>query len=819
MHVSSGSAWRAQKKAPMQTRVNSIIIFLALLLIHRAAVAQTTISGTVKNNQQNLSSASVFLLSTDSIAIKGTQTDSAGHYTIADVRSGTYIISATLIGFTKYFSLPVILTDENVVLPDIVLNEESIEMNEVTVRGKKPVYEQKIDRLVMNVQSIITAGGGSVLEVLQKSPGVTVNKQNNLITMNGKSGVKVMINGKMLEMPFESVIQMLDGMTAANVEKIELITAPPAKYDAEGSGGIIHIVTKQQTELGTNASIGLTVGRRAANAVGGNFNISHRNNNVAYFLDYSISSNDNEHKFNLTRSSRNNGSVNTIMDHSDRPNLTIQQNISAGVEWYINKSTALNFGITGYRRNWTLDALNTDVSKTDNRTPVTTNIAIHEDNIWQSATGAIGLTKKLGDKSNIGVNVDYLYYNNDNPSQYDNKLPADHSVDAITKINLEKETPIKMLVGRLDYQLNFSRRLSLEAGVKGVTSVLDNNVLVKNEINNKSVIDSFFTSSSTLHEHITAAYVSSQWNAGDNWHVNAGVRYEYTHTDIGSPSQKNLVNRKYGYFFPSLTVKRDLEKNMDLQFAYSRRITRPTYNEMAPYVFFWGPNTFSSGNTTLRPSITDGVKLGFHLKRWMISADASHTKDEMAAYQATPDSVTNNLTYRSENLKYLNSIGVTNSYSFNVTQWWKVQANVTGRYQKIEATHLARNVISSKIDWNVNVVNAIVLPKDFALEVSGAYQSKSLFGISNFLPRGSVNAGVQKKFGERGTLRFVVDDIFNTDAWNIKAYSPENNVDTYFKYNFHNRFARLTYTRNLGNLKLKSVKIKSGSEEERSRVN
>jgi outer membrane receptor protein involved in Fe transport len=801
----------------MHPRVNTLLIYFVLLLIHCTAVAQTSISGVIKNRQQGLPQASVFLLNTDSVALKGTLSDSLGQFVFYDVVPGTYLISASHIGYAEFFSPPVAVNIEKTLLPDIILNEEA-EMEQVIVRAKKPVYEQKIDRLVMNVQSSITAAGGSILEVLQKSPGVSVNKQNSLITMNGRAGVKVMMNGKMLELPSETVIQMLDGMTAANVEKIELITAPPAKYDAEGGGGIIHIVTRQQTELGTNVSIALTAGRRASTALAGNFDISHRNKNAAWFLDYSVSSSDNEHKFRLTRQSRSNGAISMITDQSDRPNFTIQQNIAAGFEWNIDNTTTLNFGTTAYRRNWKLDALNTDISKRSNEPTTTTTIAIHEDNIWQSATGAVALNKKIGKRSNLTLDVDYLYYNNDNPSQYDNKLPDNHPQDAVTRIDLGKETPIKMLVGKSDYSVNVSRRLTLEGGIKVVASALNNNVVVENEINKVFVTDSFFTSFSTLHEQITAAYLSSQWNASTKWHVNTGVRYEYTHTNIGSPAQKDQVNRKYGYWFPSLQAKYDIAKQMDIQFAYSRRITRPTYNDIAPYVFFWGPNTFSSGNTSLRPSITDGIKAGFHLKRWMISVDVSHTKDEMAAYQPTLDSVTNNLIYRSENLKYLNSIGVTNSYSFDLTHWWKVQANVTGRYQQVKTTHLQNNIKSTLYDVNINVVNAVTLPHDFSLEVSGIYQSKTLFGVSRFLPRGSLNAGIQKKFRDKGTLRFVVDDILNTDAWDIKAYSPENNVNTYFKYNFHNRYARITYTRNFGNSKLQSVKMKSASDEERKRV-
>ena len=180
-------------------------------------------------------------------------------------------------------------------MSDIILEEEVTELKEVVVREDKQHFDQKIDRLVINLEGSITSSGNTILEVLQKSPGVIVNRQNSSISMNGKSGVRVMINNKMMQLPLEAVIQMLDGMNATNVQKIELITAPSSEYDAEGNGGIIHIVTKTTADHGTSGSFGLMVGARWAENLGANFNVHHRNKRFAYFLDYSIVRNHNLH--------------------------------------------------------------------------------------------------------------------------------------------------------------------------------------------------------------------------------------------------------------------------------------------------------------------------------------------------------------------------------------------------------------------------------------------------------------------------------------------------------------------------------------------
>jgi len=780
---------------------------------------QAFIKGRITNRQQNLPFATVLLLGPDSALVKEVVTDHAGEFIFENITPGHYLVSSTMVGYSKFFSKRISLMEKNIILPDIILEEAATELGEVKIRSAKPLFEQKIDKLVVNVQRSITSSGSTVLEVLQKSPGVVVDKPNNSITMNGKSGVRVMINGKLMQVPLDVVVQMLDGMSASNVEKIELITAPPAKYDAEGNAGIIHIVMKGNTGFGTKGSFGLTLGYKWAETLGGNFNLNHRNEKFAYFINYSILRNHNLHLFTLDRKSLDNGFVQTVHDGSNRENITIQQDLNAGFEWKLTNHTLLNLGFTAYRRNWDMNAYAIDNNHAAKDSTVITNLNIYESNIWQSATGAIGLQTKINSRSEISFSLDYLYYHNDNPSNYDNKLFYEQlNKNEVSKIDLKKNTPIRFLIATADYQYNSSASFTWEAGIKAVTSSLDNNVSVQRWANNVWAIDPDFTSYSSLSEQVEAAYISTKWKAGRNWQVNSGLRYEYTHTSISTPTQKDLINRKNSHLFPSFFLKKDLGMQKEIQLSYSRRITRPTYNDIAPYVFFWGPNTFSGGNTSLMPAISDAIQAGYHVKQWIISLQFSHSKHEINSYQPERDSLSNNFIYRSQNLKYLNTIGLTNSWSFHMANWWEVQTNLTAHYQIAQTSLLQNNSKVHSYGLNFNLINSLKLPKDFSIEISGMYQSKLLSGISEYLPVGSLNAGIQKKLGEKGTLRLAMDDIFNTNYWKIKTYKPQNNLDSYFKYDFHNRFIRLTYTRNFGNNKLRSVKLKSGSEEERERV-
>ena len=711
--------------------------------------SQTSVEGKISDEAQNLPSVTVLLLNADSSIVQGVVTDSIGKFVFKNVLTGQYMISASMVGYSKFLSSGFNVQGESVIVPDIVLVEATIELNEVVVKEEKQRFDQKIDRLVINLEGSITASGNTILEVLQKSPGVIVNRQDNSIKLNGKSGVRIMINNKIIQLPIDAVIPMLEGMNASNVEKIELITAPPSEYDAEGNGGIIHIVTKSRDDFGTHGSFGLVIGARWAETLGANFNLQHRNKKAAYFLDYSVLRNHNQHIAKMYRRYVDNDFVQTVSNYSPRENLTIQQNLSAGLEWQLAKNTSMNVLLTGYNRNWDLTAHAQDRNQVSIDSTAITDTDIHESNIWKSASASLGLQTKIDTRSDISFSVDYLYYRNDNPSSYDNTASFQGSnTYEHSKTELSKTTPIHILVAKADYEHRISSLVTWQAGIKSVTSTLDNNVMVERLADGVWTTDHLFTSYSTLNERIYAGYVSTHWHVGSQVQIDGGLRYEYTHTSISSPGEKNLIERKYGYFFPSLSVKKNLAPEKAMEFSYTRRITRPTYNDIAPYVFLWGPNTFSAGNTSLYPALSDALSVGYHVKQWNVSLQYSHIRNEITMMQPEVDGE-NTLIYRSQNLKHLNTWGLSLTNSISITSWWEIQSSFTAQHQSGKTSYLPNNVMLHLFSVNINVVNQLKLPKNFAAEISVLYQSKSLSGISQFLPLGSLNAGVQKNFGNK----------------------------------------------------------------------
>ena len=780
------------------------------LLSTSYALSQSKVLGKVKEGDADLPLVSVVVFR-DSMFVKSVTTDSLGNFIVENLQQGHYQLTASMIGYNVHKSYFTINSgQENVTINDIHLQENSYALDEVVIQSQRALVDQKADRMVINLSGSMTTSGNSVLEVLQKSPGVVINKQLSTIALNGRSGVRIMINEKIVQVSPDIILQMLEGMSAANVDKIELITTPPANYDANGSGGIIHIITRKETEYGTSGSMAFTLGAHWAETLGASANINHRSKTAAYFADYSIIRNHNLHVMDMYRQTFGGDAGQSVVDHSRRENKTIQQNLSAGAEWNLSEHTSLNILISGYRRNWRLNAIAYNTMVGSDSVSETT-MAVRESNIWQSGTGSIGVQHTIDEKRKIDFTVDYLFYDNNNPSDYTGNQKDDPN------ISLSKSTPIHFLIATTNYKTSKSSSFSWDIGVKAVVSSLNNNVSVKRVQFDEWVDDPRFTSNSTLHEQVFAGYVSSQWVPNQKWAINSGLRYEYTHTLISSAPNQNLLKRRYGYLFPTISVAKKLVNEAEFYFSYTRRVTRPTYNDIAPYVFFWSANSFSAGNTSLYPSLSDAVTAGYQHKQWSLSLQYANTQNEITPMQPEIDQTSNSLVFRSQNLKYLRTLALTSSYSIPIASWWEVQATVVGQYQTAMTFHLSANEHFKLFGVNVTMNHVISLPKDFAIEVSGMYQSRSLSGISNFLPFGSLNAGVQKKF-KRGVLRLSVDDILYTNLWRIRTVSKENNIDVYFRYDWHNQFARATYTWNLGNGKLRALKLKSGSEEERKRV-
>jgi outer membrane receptor protein involved in Fe transport len=697
-------------------------------------------------------------------------------------------------------------SDTTINLKPIILLDSEDELDEITVAAKKPLYEKQIDRLVVNVQESITAAGSTVLEVLSRSPGVMVNQHNYTMTLNGKGGV--MINNTLTRLSIDAALQMLDGMSAANIEKIELIANPPAKYDAEGTRGIIHIVMAEHPDFGTNGNFGLTAGRNQGKILGANVDFNKRTQKASFFASYSLSHDQNRQK--LINSMRVFQPDFTSSFHSvaDRPFRLNVQNLRAGLGYKLGEKSEIGTLLTLYERLWDTDSNVEGRNIYTSDSSINLNINSVRFDRWRSFTSNIHFIHRPSSKHQLRMDFDWLWYQNRNPANYYNEFNfLERGTTINSTIEIDKFTPIKMKIGKIDHSVILSPRLELEAGLKYSASHFYNEVAVFETDNNSRKMVPNLSMKATMQENISAGYATTAWKINENTQINAGIRYEHTVTDLLSEFDNEKIYRNYGNLFPSLFVKRKLGEEMEVYFGYSKRITRPTYNDLAPFVLIVDPNTYFSGNPALLPAISEGVKVDVSVRRAIITLDYSQIKNHIANFQPEFDATNNLQVIRSQNMDHMRISSLILSLPWIITDWWDFQSNTTFSHQKIRIA--PQNDLQGVYFLNLNMVSSFNLNKGYAVEVSGNYQSRQLMGAWRRSPFGSFNVGLQKKLNkEKGTFRLNVTDIFSTNHWDLNSSIEEPRVDLNLIIRLNLRAIRLTYTRNFGNMKLKAVNIK-----------
>ena len=298
------------------------------------------------------------------------------------------------------------------------------------------------------------------------------------------------------------------------------------------------------------------------------------------------------------------------------------------------------------------------------------------------------------------------------------------------------------------------------------------------------------------------------------------MRYEYTNSNLGSETRKNIVDRHYGNWFPSIFISQSVNDNSSFNFSYSRRITRPTFNDMAPFVYFVDPNTIFSGNPALQPSIANAGKVDYLLKRFVFSLSYTNEKNTITNFSPTVDPVSNKQTLSAENQKSKDIIAVAVTLPFTIKTWWTMQNNLSVYWQQLDAFYKGEPVNIKQKTLSVNSTQSFILPRNFSMELSGIYMSGGLFGIYKAASSTSLNLGIQKKLGlNGGNLAFNITDFSGPPYLKLSVNQPQQNLIVNVNIRFVVTTFKLTYSKKFGNMKVKESRSRErGSEDELNRV-
>jgi len=807
--------------------INQFILAVLLLSSNRTTYAQSQIQGTVTDETgKPLKDASVLLVrSADSVLVKGMISNGAGKYEFEDISKGDYRLSASFTGMQTSFSpaFEISGNETKKEIPALALKSGTTTLKGVTVDVKKPMFEQKVDRMVINVKNSITDAGGTALEVLAKSPGVTVNLQNNTIAINGKNGVVVMINGKISYMPMDAMVQLLSGISASNIEKIELITTPPAKYDAEGNAGYINIVLINNPNQGLSGSYFLAAGYGNDPLGSAGINFNYRSSKVNIYGDYNFNY---THAFQpgtsftqLTKS----GAIVADNSYTNRNTITSVHNIRLGADYQVDSSTVLGALISGYDSRWTMTAHNGSNVQTNGIIDTTINTIDHEINHWQNAMANLNLQHTFQPGKVLFIDANYISYKDNNPNTYSNVFYK--GLDQLLYQQDQKTgktTPIDFEVFSSDYTTPIGKKITMEAGAKVSLSRFTNNVSMENLKQGSWESDSSLSANYKLKENIGAAYASFTMNPNAKTSVKAGLRYEYTTSNLGTQQTANIVNRKYGELFPTFYISQKLDDNNSLNFSYSRRITRPTFNDLAPFTIFFTPKSYFTGNPALQPAIANAVQASYVFKNFIFSVSYTHEDFTIASFQAQSiDTSTNIVYYSAQNSKYQQYVTGSISLPFTVTKWWTMQNNINIDWLQVNASFGNLPILVQTFDFNINSTQHFSLSKDYALEVTGFYTSGSYYGTNKFQPIYQVDAGLQKKCkNKKDVLRIAANDMFNTGGkFVFQSIVPVAGTIVRANVNFAQVAYKITWTHSFGNKALKEKRDRStGAEDELNRV-
>ena len=795
--------------------LNLSVLFLCNLNLS----AQTQIIGKVVDKLgKPLPYANVLLLNAkDSSFVKGDIAKEDGSFLIQNVTVGAYLCELSMVGFAKTltstFQVPPQYFKHN--LGTTVLNEAP-ELNTVEVVAKKPLFEQKIDRLVVNVENSITSAGSTALDVLERSPGVMVNRQDNSISLSGKTGVVFMINGKLNYMTPEAATQMLSSMNANLIEKIELLSTPPAHLDAEGNAGYINIVLRKNLNEGLNGSYALTAGYGKGATGNASFNLNYRHKKWTIYGVYNYGLLGQEQNMRMYRRIMLGNDLLETETVALRHPTETNHNARIGFDYQLDKKTTISGTVSTFSRRYAMENTTNDARLSRNKVLDTLiHLNIDEVNLWQHIGANVNVQHTFRENKVLTFSADYLHYDNDQPVNYSNTWS-----DGTGKLLFEqtmrstKNTPISFGVAKMDYVRDFGKKGKLEMGVKAVMSQFKNDVAVESLIFDSWTADRDFTAQYDLKENIGAAYMSYETKWSVKTTIKGGLRYEYTQSNLGSVETPNIVDRKYGRLFPSLFVSHDFNKNATVGLSYSRRITRPTFKDLAPFTFFVDPYTYLSGNAALQPAISDNIKADYRFKSTLFTFQYSYQANPIAAFQARIKPGTNKQYFQAENQKSLETFSLTIGMPYSPIKWWTMYTNVAGVVNQVNGYYNDALVTVIFPNMTLYTSQTFSLPKNYYFEVSGYFNSGGLWGISKIKSFGAVNVGLQKKMNNNGgKLSIGYDNIFNTSIFRFKLDLPEQKQYFESSLQFTQPQFKISWSQNFGNQKMKAAAKRAESEE------
>ncbi len=799
----------------------AVLLFVSKSVYSQQQDSLCILQGKVLNTTAKpIEKASISLYSEkDSVAIQNVFTNKEGLYIFNNIKPGKYRITISVIGFKTFYKDSIMVNSESIYLPDFKLEAQAKQLDHVVVTANKPMIENKIGKMIVNVDASPTNAGTTALELLEKAPGVTVSSEGQ-VSLKGKAGVLILVDGKQTYLSGNDLSNMLKNMSSSSIDQIEVMTSPPAKYDAAGNAGVINIKTKKSAIKGANASVSSSYMQGIYPKATHTATVNYRNNAINIFGNFNYTYREGFNNLSLDRNFYNAAQTNIVASSDQKSSLYQSSNnhrSKIGLDYAINKKNII--GITLTRSASSENS--TSTSNSNIRDSITSILKsnTHDDNIYINGSSNLnykGVLDTIGTELNI--DADYAYYMQKNNSAL-NTNPFDANGNSVgMPLILDGKLPsfIRIYSGKVDFVHPFKKGIKLEAGLK--TSFVNTNnrvdylrqqraTWIKDSRSNHFIYD----------ENINAGYANASIET-KKWNVQLGLRVENTQSKGTQITTDTAFKKRYTNFFPNVNVGYHLNDKNDINFSYNRRINRPDYESLNPFIFFLDSLTYQQGNVNLRPEFSNNFELS-HVFNGKIITTLNYSRTNDVITQLLKQNTTEKLTYQTtDNVNTLDNIGIAVSAPIKIKKWWmgNIYMNVFNNHYKGVYQNDPLNV--SVTSFLFNMTNNFIICKGLTAELSGFYRSKGAEGLFIINPIYTVNAGISKVIlHNKGTIKLSARDIFYTMKFSGSA--KYSDIDTYLNGAQDSRVISLSFSYRFGNQKIAAARKRTtGKTEEENRV-
>ncbi|MBB1138259.1 TonB-dependent receptor domain-containing protein [Myroides sp. WP-1] len=787
----------------------NLTLFMAFFCGIALLQAQNSIKGKVLNQaKQPIDFAELHLLKeTDDQLVQQGFTSETGEFNLTNIPTAQYTLTINYLGQQLYTQN--ITLDRDLDLGEII-TESSTALEEIVLQAEKKLVERKADRLVFNTSASIASQGMDAIEALKNTPMVKV--QNDKISLVGKSSVTIMINDKIVHLQAEALTNYLKTLRSDDIEKIEVITNPPSKYEASGNSGLINIVLKQNKSLGLYGSVSSSYSYNNYNAISGNGSLNYQNKKWNLMLK--ANGNDgrygNVNSYTYTNKDR-------ILDAYGDPTGNYNSaglNLTTNYQLSSNSLVGVTYDLSKYKNStsnnneskyialptYTLDSVINSLTKVNNNNLYQTLNTFYDYNI-----------DSLGSKLSLGMN----YFTNA-PEGSTNMDERNSPSNQTRSTYFTNDLNYKVWSGTADlsYKLPW---VDVEFGGKYTNYDNRSKVFYYNRFEDQLTYDTTRSNRFNYKEDNYAGYLSLNKQLNDKWNVKGGVRFEQTEVEGHLLETNEKFTKSYNKWFPSVFVAYNPNEKHAFSFNYSKRINRPYSSILNPFRYYANTYSYNSGNPELDPSFTDNFELNYLFNSALsVSFNYYHISNSFDQYSTLVDDVFVSTYY---NMLNSDNYGITASYSEKITGWWQTSTGtdlIYGKsyYRNSKANQIPQNgVYFSYYSQNTFTLNQA---KTLNVFLNWYHQVPHKEDNSKYAKYQALSTGLKANLLDRKlNLNLSVYDIFNTGKSSGTSYFQDNIQSFSNTWNSRSLSIGATYTFGDSSNK-KSIKEATFSDKSRS---